>query len=271
MRHKFLASIALIALVASTPALAEGPKPFPDFTFKRMKPPKAGAVKRITVQIEPQARIVAKPATPKTTPNAPAVKDSSDWFWSQVAGESPAARVSSALIALKNASGGGVPSPRLQYLREISESYGADILKATVGTRISPAFALAVIAVESGGRRDAVSSAGAQGLMQLMPDTASRFGVTDSTVAAENIRGGVTYLDWLMGKFDGDALLALAGYNAGEGSVQKHGGVPPFAETRSYVPKVLAAWAVAKGLCLTPPELITDGCVFIGRRAATNG
>src|SRR5690606_29429372 len=142
---------------------------------------------------------------------------------------------------------------------------------ATVGTRISPAFALAVISVESGGRIDALSRAGAQGLMQLMPATAERFGVVDPTIAADNIRGGVTYLDWLMGRFDGDPLLALAGYNAGEGAVDKHGGVPPFAETRGYVPKVLAAWAVAKGLCLTPPQLITDGCVFVGKTARTNG
>jgi len=104
-----------------------------------------------------------------------------------------------------------------------------------------------------------------------MPATAERFGVFDRAIAADNIRGGVTYLDWLMGRFDGDPLLALAGYNAGEGAVEKHGGVPPFAETRGYVPKVLAAWAVAKGLCLTPPQLITDGCVFVGNRTATNG
>lgn len=65
-----------------------------------------------------------------------------------------------------------------------------------------------------------------------------------------------------MGEFDRDPILVLAGYNAGEGSVRKHAGVPPFAETRDYVPKVLAAFQVAQGLCLTPPELISDGCVF---------
>ena len=124
---------------------------------------------------------------------------------------------------------------------------------------------LAVIAVESGGRSDAVSSAGAGGLMQLMPDTASRFGVTDRMSPKESIRGGVAYLDWLMKEFGGDPLLVLAGYNAGEGAVRKHKGVPPYAETRDYVPKVLAAFKVASGLCLTPPELITDGCVFTRR------
>ena len=100
--------------------------------------------------------------------------------------------------------------------------------------------------------------------MQLMPATAERFGVQDSLSPSENIGGGVAYLDWLMEQFDGDPIMVLAGYNAGEGSVQKYKGVPPFPETRDYVPKVLAAFQVARGLCLTPPELVSDGCVFTG-------
>ena len=144
--------------------------------------------------------------------------------------------------------------------------HGADIMRMTVGTKVSPALALSVIAVESAGRTDAVSSAGAQGLMQLMPATAARFGVTDRRIPTENIRGGIAYLDWLMGHFDRDPILVLAGYNAGEGSVRDNAGVPPYAETRAYVPKVLAAWTVARGLCLTPPVLVSDGCVFsVGR------
>jgi len=273
MRQRFITSITVVAILAASPVLAEGPKPFPEFTFKRIKPPKAGETPRITVQVAPPtARITTRPAVEDAPPATANTGGGHDWFWAQVSGGSPAQRVSSALIALQNApGGGGVPSPRLQSLREIADRYGTELLKATVGTRISPAFALAVISVESGGRTDALSRAGAQGLMQLMPATAERFGVSDRTIAADNIRGGVTYLDWLMGRFDGDPLLALAGYNAGEGAVDKHGGVPPFAETRGYVPKVLAAWAVAKGLCLTPPQLITDGCVFVGKTANTNG
>ena len=127
---------------------------------------------------------------------------------------------------------------------------------------MSPALVLAVMAVESAGDPTAVSSAGAQGLMQLMPATAERFGVTDRLIPAQSIAGGVKYLNWLMGEFQNDPILVLAGYNAGEGSVRKHKGVPPFVETRDYVPKVLAAFQVARGLCLTPPELISDGCVF---------
>ena len=121
---------------------------------------------------------------------------------------------------------------------------------------------LAVIGIESAGRIDAVSSAGAEGLMQLIPATAQRFGVTDVTDPAQNIRGGVAYLDWLMTEFDRDPLMVLAAYNAGEGAVRANQGVPPYAETRDYVPKVLAAWQVAQGLCQTPPELVTDPCVF---------
>jgi soluble lytic murein transglycosylase-like protein len=155
-----------------------------------------------------------------------------------------------------------VAAPRMQHMQDIARAQGIEILKSTIGTSVSPALVLAVISVESAGKTDAVSGAGAQGLMQLMPATAERFGVTDSMVAAQNILGGVKYLDWLMGEFDGDPILVLAGYNAGEGSVRKHEGVPPFAETRDYVPKVLAAFQVARGLCKTPPELVTDGCVF---------
>ncbi|MFT6912329.1 MAG: soluble lytic murein transglycosylase-like protein, partial [Paracoccaceae bacterium] len=79
---------------------------------------------------------------------------------------------------------------------------------------------------------------------------------------AQNIKGGVAYLNWLMGAFDRDPLMVLAAYNAGENAVTRHGGVPPYPETRDYVPKVLAAWTVARGLCATPPELVSDGCVF---------
>ncbi len=98
--------------------------------------------------------------------------------------------------------------------------------------------------------------------MQLMPATAARFGVTDVNLPSDNIKGGVAFLDYLMKEFDRDPILVLAGYNAGEGAVRSHGGVPPFAETRDYVPKVLAAFHTARGLCLTQPMLVSDGCVF---------
>jgi soluble lytic murein transglycosylase-like protein len=150
----------------------------------------------------------------------------------------------------------------MQHLQDIAAKHGAEILKATIGTEVSPALVLAVIGIESAGKSNAVSSAGAVGLMQLIPATADRFGVADSTNPSQNIKGGVAYLDWLMKEFNRDPLMVLAAYNAGENAVKKNGGVPPYAETRTYVPKVLAAWTVARGLCVTPPELVSDGCVF---------
>lgn len=158
--------------------------------------------------------------------------------------------------------GKAVPKPRLQTLQGIANAHGLDILRATVGTNVSPALVLALISIESAGSVEAVSHAGAQGLMQLMPATAERFGVTDRLNPQENIKAGVAYLAWLMDHFNNDPILVLAGYNAGEGAVRDNGGVPPYAETRAYVPKVLAAWSIAKGLCQTPPQLMTDGCVF---------
>lgn len=79
---------------------------------------------------------------------------------------------------------------------------------------------------------------GAQGLMQLMPATAARFGVSNAYDASQNIRGGVKYLAWLLKRFDGDLTLAAAGYNAGEGAVDKYDGVPPYKETQRYVQRV---------------------------------
>lgn len=97
----------------------------------------------------------------------------------------------------------------------------------------------AVIAAESAFVPKAVSSAGAMGLMQLMPATARRFGVKDAFVPEDNIRGGVKYLNFLMDKFNGNLNLVLAAYNAGEGAVQKYGNaIPPYPETQNYVRKV---------------------------------
>jgi len=250
---------------------ADSPKPFPDFQPKFVSPPKAGVKKRVNVQINrPAQNVTPGPVDDSAVALAPsgAISRSKagqyDWFWDKIspdAAQSGPGRLELAMNALAG-SNNSVAAPRLQQMQDLAKVHGVDILTSTIGTKVSPALALAVISVESSGRTDAVSSAGAQGLMQLMPDTASRFGVTDSTVAGQNIAGGVKYLDWLMGEFANDPILVLAGYNSGEGSVRKYAGVPPFPETRDYVPKVLAAFQVAKGLCKTPPELISDGCVF---------
>ncbi|MDQ7070139.1 MAG: lytic transglycosylase domain-containing protein [Rhodobacterales bacterium] len=249
--------------------MAADPQPFPEFTFKRVKPPKAGTQNRITIQIDPEAQAAATTGTtPRTTDQSAGASDLGqyDWFWQTVSpklADTGPGRLRKALTRLANPpSGSGITAPRLQALQEIAQAQGVRILRETIGTDVSPALVLAVISVESGGRVDAVSGAGATGLMQLMPATATRFGVEDATSAVDNIKGGVAFLDFLMGKFDRDPILVLAGYNAGENSIATHDGVPAFAETRNYVPRVLAAYNVARGLCMTPPQLITDGCVF---------
>lgn len=266
---KALALGLCMGAVTSGPLLAETPAPFPDFKAKRVKPPKAGAKKRILVQITAPAPKRVKPPTAATADkSAPASNPGSyGWFWDVVSPKVAAksgGRLDEALAALSTPpSGQGVSAPRLSDMQSLATAHGVEILKSTIGTQVSPALALAVISVESGGRVDAVSSAGAQGLMQLMPATAERFGVTNAALAADNIKGGVAFLDLLIRKFDGDPIFVLAGYNAGENSIGTHGGVPPYAETRDYVPKVLSAWKVAQGLCKTPPMLISDGCVFV--------
>ncbi len=279
---RFALYAATVVAVAGGAAFAQGA----DFTFRRIGvsvPEGSAAGRRITVQIDPeeQARRLAPaaplaPRAPVAAPSGqPAVEGARfDWFWTRVPaglgqGEG---RFLAAQAALREApEGARVPQPGVQHLQDIAASHGPQILMATVGTRVSPALVLAVIAVESAGRARAVSHAGAQGLMQLIPATAQRFGVADVMDPGQNIRGGVAYLDWLLGEFGGDVVLALAGYNAGEGAVRRNGGVPPFAETRDYVPRVISAWQVARGLCATLPELPTDPCVFAIRAVRAAG
>lgn len=104
---------------------------------------------------------------------------------------------------------------------------------------IEERIALAIALAESNLNPDAVSPKNAQGVMQLIPDTQARFGVTRPFDPESNIRGGLAYLKWLKGRFDGDWSLIAAAYNAGEGAVERHGGIPPYRETESYVQRVL--------------------------------
>ena len=202
-----------------------------------------------------EKRIVVRPAAlnrpARATPQV-AAPSALDWFWTPdgpAAAARGAGRWHHAIATLRERRRAGAGLVSGGVIEQIVARHGLSIARAASEAGISPALVAAVIAVESRGQAQAVSPKGAQGLMQLIPATARRFGVANSFDPEANIRGGAAYLDWLLDRFDGDILLALAGYNAGEGAVDKHGGVPPYRETRDYVVKVLDALAAAEGMC----------------------
>ena len=126
------------------------------------------------------------------------------------------------------------PADPLRYQR-----YDAHIREAAQLYQLPEAFIRAVMRVESGFHPEVVSHAGAIGLMQLMPRTAASMGVRDPFDPRQNILGGARYLRILANLFQGDLVLTVAAYNAGEGAVQRHGGIPPYRETQRYVRRVL--------------------------------
>ena len=260
-RHGPVALAAILTLVSTGMGQAEGAAD--GFTFRVVKPP-AGTGPRITVQITEPLPLPRK----KLGEDRDLVPDEpiEGGFWAAISpardaegrGSGRLAEAAKALSLVADAPRG----PTQALLEGIVRHHGADIRHSATGARISPALVLAVIAVESAGRADAVSKVGATGLMQLMPATAERFGVTDASHPGQNVAGGIAYLDWLLTRFGGDPILALAAYNAGEGAVDTHFGVPPYAETQAYVPKVIAAWRVARTLCVVPPDGPRSPCEF---------
>ncbi|MEO6102122.1 MAG: lytic transglycosylase domain-containing protein [Pseudoxanthomonas sp.] len=133
---------------------------------------------------------------------------------------------------------GAKPGLSFATMRLNTAAYEAEIAAAAREHGVDEAIVRAIIHAESAFNPNALSRVGAQGLMQLMPATARRFGVSDAFNASQNIRGGVQYLAWLLKRFNGNLSLAAAGYNAGEGAVDKYKGVPPYSETQRYVQRV---------------------------------
>src|SRR5579872_6150205 len=135
-------------------------------------------------------------------------------------------------------------STRLADLPDINLE--AIIANHSVAQNLDPRLVRALIQAESGYNVKALSNKGAIGLMQLMPDTASELKISNPYDPSENVRGGTMYLRQMIDHFAGKVELAIAAYNAGPGAVEKHGGIPPFAETRDYVRRVLSLWRGAE-------------------------
>lgn len=120
------------------------------------------------------------------------------------------------------------------------DAYAEEFRASAAGSGVEEAWLRAIAHAESAFDAQAVSAKGAQGIMQLMPATSAELGVSDPFAAAQSIRAGATHLAMLMRRYDGDLALVAAAYNAGIGTLERHGGIPPFPETQDYVAKVLA-------------------------------
>ncbi|MEM1276881.1 MAG: lytic transglycosylase domain-containing protein [Pseudomonadota bacterium] len=209
---------------------------------------------------------VMEPSLPGLSPAmaTPRGPTSYTWFWEEVSPAIAAAgpgRWQRALRVIERgrAQGRGIAFPE-QRVARIVKRWGGILKREAEKRRVSLPLLIAIVAVESGGNAGAISPKGAGGLMQLMPQTAKRFGVSNSLAPAQNVRGGARYFSWLLKEFNEDPVLALAGYNAGERAVMTHGGVPPYRETRDYVPKVAAAYLVARRYCQDPVQGARDIC-----------
>ena len=139
------------------------------------------------------------------------------------------------------ASAGTPAQPAVDYQKIAPRKILALVQKMAPQYQIDPQLALAIIAAESNFNPQALSPKNAQGLMQLIPETSERFNIKNPYDPAQNIRGGLTYLRWLLAYFEGDIALVAAAYNAGEGTVERYRGVPPYLETRAYVKRILTS------------------------------
>jgi len=192
---------------------------------------------------------------------APSPSSASSWFWKEVPPliEDGSRAKAMRIVSDARSRGRGLFGTKTQA-RSVLTRWRGEIEAAAREARISEALIAAVVMVESGGDPYAKSPKGALGLGQLMPETARRYGVRHVFDPAENLRGSATYLSDLINMFRGDLVLALAAYNSGPQAVIKHRGVPPYAETRAYVPKVLAAFETAGKFCASPPRTARRQC-----------
>ncbi len=245
------------SLAAGT-VLENGVRAWDRSNLNTKRPPRAGARR-----FAPKPKLGARGSTaPRRQRHA--------WFWQEMdpgLGAGGAERWGAAVDLLRARRQAGTALVSRSRLERVAERWASDVQAVARRHGISEALILAVIAVESSGNTHAVSPKGATGLMQLMPATGRRFGVTDRTNPAQNLAGGTAYLDLLLKRFRGDALLALAAYNAGENAVDRNGGVPPYAETRDYVVLVLDAVAGVERLCASPQIGPRDRCALRRVRA----
>jgi soluble lytic murein transglycosylase-like protein len=188
---------------------------------------------------------------------------SAGWFWAEVPARIAAGSRSSAIrvIEVERAKGRRLFGSRAMLGRVLTR-WRPEIEAAAREARVSEALIAAIVMVESGGNPRAVSPAGARGLGQLMPGTARRYGVQNVFNPGQNLRGSAAYLSDLLKLYRNDLVLVLAAYNAGEGAVARYKGVPPYRETRNYVPKVLSAFALAGSFCATRPRAARRKCQF---------
>ncbi len=146
----------------------------------------------------------------------------------------------------------GTSTGWLRMTETSHHQFALDIREISMRHGVDPRLVESVIRAESAFNPTAVSRTGARGLMQLMPQTAAMLGVRDSFDPRQNIEGGVRHLRYLLDRYPGNVSLAVAAYNAGEGAVDSHRGIPPFAETQQYVQRVLGGSAVSSSRTVGP-------------------
>jgi soluble lytic murein transglycosylase-like protein len=157
------------------------------------------------------------------------------------------ADVAAVVRRIADITGDAAPAPVARraghaFARGVARATSELVFEAARAAGVDPSLVAAVAQTESHFDSGALSRAGAAGIMQLMPGTAQALGVTDPYDATQNVRGGALYLRELLDRFGGDVRLAVAAYNAGPDAVARFGGMPPFAETRAYVTRVLDAY-----------------------------